>query len=85
MGFIGLLTLLLICILPVIKIVALLLAYKVITVVIQPLGSSNLVEFFNQVGKSLTLILISLLSTATMFFITITIIVEAGNNLLMLR
>lgn len=85
LGFIGLLTLLLICILPIIKIVALLLVYKVITVVIQPLGSSNLVEFFNQVGKSLTLILISLLSTATMFFITITIIVEAGNNLLMLR
>lgn len=85
LGFIGLLTLLLICVLPVIKIVALLLVYKVITVVIQPLGSSNLVEFFNQVGKSLTLILISLLSTATMFFITITIIVEAGNNLLMLR
>lgn len=85
LGFIGLLTLLLICVLPVIKIITLLLVYKVITVVIQPLGSSNLVEFFNQVGKSLTLILISLLSAATMFFITITIIVEAGNNLLMLR
>lgn len=85
LGFIGLLALLLICILPVIKIVALLLVYKIIAVVIQPIGSSNLVEFFNQVGKSLLLILVSLLSTATMFFITITIIVEAGNNLLMLR
>ncbi|MDR7856142.1 stage III sporulation protein AE [Tissierella sp.] len=85
LGFIGLLTLLFICILPVIKILVILLMYKVIAVVIQPIGSSNLVEFFNQVGKSLLLILISLISTATMFFITITIIVEAGNNLLMLR
>ncbi len=85
LGFIGLLVLLFICILPVIKILVVLLLYKIIAVVIQPIGSSNLVEFFNQVGKSLLLILISLISTATMFFITITIIVEAGNNLLMLR
>lgn len=85
LGFIGLLVLLFICILPVIKILVLLFTYKLITVVIQPIGSSNLVEFFNQVGKSLLLILVSLISTGTMFFITITIIVEAGNNLLMLR
>lgn len=85
LGFIGLLILLFICILPVIKILVLMFTYKIIAVVIQPVGSSNLVEFFNQVGKSLLLILISLISTGTMFFITITIIVEAGNNLLMLR
>lgn len=84
-GFIGLLVLLLICILPIIKIVVLLFIYKLIVVVIQPIGSKNLVEFFNQVGKSLLLILVSLLSTTTMFFITITIIVEAGNKMLMLR
>lgn len=85
LGFIGLLVLLFICILPVIKILVLLFTYKLIAVVIQPIGSSNLVEFFNQVGKSLLLVLVSLISTGTMFFITITIIVEAGNNLLMLR
>ncbi|MEY8415247.1 stage III sporulation protein AE [Tissierella praeacuta] len=85
LGVIGLLILLFICILPIIKILVLLFAYKLISVVIQPIGSSNLVEFFNQVGKSLLLILVSLISTGTMFFITITIIVETGNNLLMLR
>ena len=84
-GFIGLLILLFICMVPIIKVLALLAIYKLITVVIQPIASGNLVEFFNQVGKSLSLILISLISTGTMFFITITIIVEAGNNLLMLR
>lgn len=85
LGFIGLITLLLICLIPIIKIVILLFSYKLITVVIQPIGSENLVEFFDQVGKSLLLLLVSLISTATMFFITITIIVETGNNLLMLR
>lgn len=84
-GFIGLLILLLICMVPIIKVLALMAVYKLISVVIQPIASSNLVEFFNQVGKSLSLILISLISAGTMFFITITIIVEAGNNLLMLR
>lgn len=85
LGFIGLLTLLLICVLPIVKILVLMFMYKIIAVIIQPIGSENLVEFFNQVSKSLLLVLISLISTATMFFITITIIVEAGNNLLMLR
>ncbi|NLY85923.1 MAG: stage III sporulation protein AE [Tissierellia bacterium] len=84
-GFIGLIILLLICMVPIIKVLALLAVYKLISVVIQPIASSNLVEFFNQVGKSLSLVLISLISAGTMFFITITIIVEAGNNLLMLR
>lgn len=84
-GFIGLLTLLFICILPILRILVLLLVYKLVAVAIQPIGSSNLVELFNQVSKSLLLLLISLISAATMFFITITIVVEAGNNLLMLR
>ena len=84
-GFIGLFILVVMCILPVIKILVLLFTYKVIGIVIQPICSENLVEFFNQVSKSLLLVLVSLIATATMFFITITIIVEAGNNLLMLR
>lgn len=85
LGFIGLFILLFICILPIIKIAVLLFVYRIIGVILEPIGSINLVEFFNQVSKSLLLILVSLISTATMFFITITIIVEAGNNLLMLR
>ncbi len=85
LGFIGLFILLFICILPIIKIAVLLFVYRIIGVILEPIGSINLVEFFNQVSKSLLLILVSLISAATMFFITITIIVEAGNNLLMLR
>lgn len=84
-GFIGLFILLFICILPVVKIVVLIFVYKLIGVVVQPIGSDNLVQFFNQVSKSLLLLLVSIISTATMFFITISIIVEAGNNLLMFR
>ncbi|HEY8361430.1 MAG TPA: stage III sporulation protein AE [Tissierellaceae bacterium] len=84
-GFIGLMILLLICVTPIMKVFAVLVVYKLISAVIQPIASSNLIEFFSQVGKSLSLVLISLISAGTMFFITITIIVETGNNLLMLR
>lgn len=84
-GFIGLFILLFICIFPAIKIIVLMLVYKLIGVVVEPIGSENLVEFFSQVSKSLLLILVSIISTGTMFFITIAIIVEAGNNLLMFR
>lgn len=84
-GFIGLFVILFICILPVIKIAVLIFIYKIIGVVVEPIGSKNLVEFFGQVSKSLLLLLVSIISTATMFFITISIIVEAGNNFLMFR
>ncbi len=84
-GFIGLFIILFICILPVIKITVLIFIYKLIGVVVEPIGSKNLVEFFSQVSKSLLLLLVSIISAATMFFITISIIVEAGNNFLMFR
>lgn len=84
-GIIGLLALFLICVAPAIKIVALLLVYKIIGALIQPIASPNITNCFNEVGKALLLILVGVLSVATMFFITITIIVETGNATLMIR
>lgn len=84
-GIIGLFVLILITIFPLIKISTLLLIYKVIGAVIEPIVSPNISNFFNDVSKTLLLILISMVSIAIMFFITITIIVDTGNSLLMLR
>lgn len=84
-GMIGLILLMLIILTPLIKVTALLLLYKVIGAIIEPIGSSNVVKFFNDVSKALLLILISMVSVAIMFFITVTIIVDTGNSLLMLR
>ncbi|HLR34346.1 MAG TPA: hypothetical protein VK071_03340 [Tissierellales bacterium] len=53
--------------------------------VIEPIADKNVVSFFEEVSKSLLLILVSILAVATMFFITISIIIEAGNATLMLR
>lgn len=84
-GLIGLIALFLICIIPIIKIVILILAYKTLGAIVQPIASENIINFFNEVGKALLLIMIGVLSVATMFFITITIIVEIGNATIMLR
>ena len=84
-GMIGLMSLLLICITPAIKIVVLLFVYKGIAALIQPIASTSITNCFTEVGKALLLILVGILSVATMFFITITIIVEAGNATLMFR
>lgn len=84
-GVIGLFTLFLICIIPVIKIIALIFIYKVVIAVIEPVSTVKIGECLVEVSKSLLLLLASLLAVSIMFFITITIIVEAGNVTMMLR
>ncbi|NMA86532.1 MAG: stage III sporulation protein AE [Tissierellia bacterium] len=84
-GLIGLIILFLICVIPIIKIVTLILSYKIIAAIAQPIASENIINFFNEVGKGLLLIMIGVLSVGTMFFITIAIVVELGNATIMLR
>ena len=84
-GIIGLIALFLICIVPIMKIVVLIFSYKIIGAIAQTIASENIVNFFNEVGKALVLVMIGVLSVATMFFITIAIVVEIGNASIMLR
>lgn len=84
-GIVGLIILVMIILLPIIKLVVLLLIYSVIGAVIEPIASSNIIKLFGDISKTLLLVLISIVSIGIMFFITITIIVDTGNNLMMLR
>lgn len=84
-GMIGLVALFFICIVPAIKIIIIIFTYKAISALVEPISSINISSCFNEVSKSLLLILVGMLSVATMFFITITVIVEAGNATIMLR
>lgn len=84
-GMVGLIALILLCLAPIIKIVILIFVYKLIAALTQPVVSDNILSFFNEVSKALVLVLVSILSVTTMFFITITVIVEAGNAALMFR
>lgn len=84
-GIIGLLVLVMIILVPIIKMVVLLFIYSVIGAIVEPIASSNIVKFFGDISKTILLVLVSMVSIGIMFFITITIIVDTGNSLLMLR
>lgn len=84
-GSLGLFALLFICISPIIKVVALIFMYKLIVAVTQPISSMRVGDCLEEVNKALLLVLASLLSVSMLLFITITIIVEAGNVTMMLR
>ncbi|GFN35450.1 stage III sporulation protein AE [Tepidimicrobium xylanilyticum] len=84
-GIIGLASLFLICIIPALKIIIIIFIYKIAAAFVEPISSINISNFYTEVANSLLLILIGMLSVAVMFFITITVIVEAGNATMMLR
>lgn len=84
-GIVGLFVLVIITAIPIIKISTLLLIYKITGAVIEPIVSKNVSSLVDDVSKSFLLILISTVSVAIMFFITITLVVDTGNNLLMIR
>ncbi|KAB3537378.1 stage III sporulation protein AE [Alkaliphilus pronyensis] len=84
-GAIGLIAIFLICLSPMIKILALIIIYKVCAAVIEPIANSQLVDCLNKMSNSLILLFATVSSVAIMFFITITIIVGAGNITLMMR
>lgn len=84
-GIIGLFVLIIITAIPILKISSLLLIYKLTGAIIEPIVTKNVSNLFDEVSKSFLMILISTVSVVIMFFITITIIVDTGNNLLMIR
>ncbi|GAB6087776.1 stage III sporulation protein AE [Alkaliphilus crotonatoxidans] len=84
-GAIGLISVFLICLIPMIKILALIVIYKLCTAIIEPIAQGQLVDCLNQMANSLVLLFATVSSIAIMFFITITIIIGTGNVTLMMR
>ncbi|HHV45551.1 MAG TPA: stage III sporulation protein AE [Tissierellia bacterium] len=84
-GMIGLIALFLIILFPAVKILVLIFVYKLISALVQPIVADNITDCFEEVSKDLIMILVGIITVATMFFITITVIVEAGNSALMFR
>lgn len=84
-GVIGMIVIFIICLIPAIKIVALMTIYKLCSAIIEPIAQSRLADCLNHMSNSLVLIFATVSSVAIMFFITITIIVGAGNITMMMR
>ena len=84
-GLVGILGVFFICAFPVLKIVALMLIYKIAAAIIQPIGDNLIAESLNIMGNSLTMVFVAVTAVGIMFFFVIAIVVGAGDFSLMLR
>lgn len=84
-GIFGLILVFIMVIFPVIKILSLVFIYKLAGVVIQPVGEDFIAKCLNDMANSLILIFVAVASVAIMFFVTITVILSAGNTMFMMR
>lgn len=73
-GGIGLVLLIGICLIPVIKIIGVILVYKVCAIAIEPIGESNIATFLNEVANLMMVILATIIAVTMMFFVTIAIL-----------
>lgn len=84
-GVIGSIAIFIICLIPMVKIIALITIYKLCSAIVEPIAQNQLADCLNYMSNSLVLIFATVSSVAIMFFITITIIVGAGNITVMMR
>ena len=85
LGLFGTIIIFIICIFPILKIISLIFIFKVASAIVEPLGENKVVTCLNDMGNSLVLILVCVASVVMMLFIVITIIVGAGNMIIMMR
>lgn len=79
LGVFGLTTLLVIVAFPLVKILALVIVYRVATALVQPISDRRLVDALGTMSDTLTMVLVALGTASLMFFLVITIVVGIGN------
>jgi stage III sporulation protein AE len=84
-GILGLIILFGLCVFPVLKILAITIAYKIAAVLVQPLGDEGTAEALQNLSSSLGLIMVTVASIGLMFFMTIAIILGVSSLTTVLR
>jgi stage III sporulation protein AE len=84
-GITGVITLIMLCSFPAIKILSLALIYNLAGAMMQPLGDSPIVGCLQTIGKSLVFVFAALAAVGLMFFFALTIIITSGNIAVMMR
>lgn len=79
LGVFGLVTLLVLIAFPLVKILALVIIYRVATAVVQPISDARLVEALGTMANTLTVLVAAVATAAVMFFVVITIVIGIGN------
>ncbi|MBO9129703.1 stage III sporulation protein AE [Bacillus sp. 165] len=84
-GIAGVIILLLIVAFPAIQIFSIAFIYKFAAAVLQPIGSNSIIQCIDIIGKSVIYVFACLAIVSFMFFLSITIVIAAGNLTLMMR
>ncbi len=84
-GMIGLVILCLIVAFPAIQIFCIAFIYKFATAVLQPVGGGAIIQCLDIIGRSIIYVFACLAIVSFMFFLSITIMIAAGNITLMMR
>ena len=73
-GGIGLVILVAVCLVPIIKIVSIVLVYKLSAIAIEPIGEDSISGFLNEVANLMIILLACIIAITIMFFVTIAIL-----------
>ncbi|MGG5255104.1 stage III sporulation protein AE [Neobacillus sp. SM06] len=84
-GIAGVAILLIIVAFPAIKILMIAFIYKFVAAILQPLGGGSIISCLDIISKSVIYVFAALGIVSLMFFLTITVIVAAGNLTIMMR
>lgn len=85
LGIVAIVAIALLCLGPVMKMVAMILVFKISAALIEPLGQKELADTLQDMSKSMILIFASVASVAVMFFMAVAVVVGSGNLTIMLR
>ncbi len=84
-GIFGVLIIIMLCALPLIKLVSLILVIKIAGALVQPMGDEKMAKCLDSISNNLWVVLGALMTLVLMLFLAITMIVGAGSMVLMLR
>lgn len=84
-GIVGIIILFVLCVFPCIKIMAMVLVYRLAAALVQPIGDTKVAEALDTMAGMLTLVFGSVAAVGLMFFLAVAVIVGLGNINVMLR
>jgi stage III sporulation protein AE len=84
-GIAGVAILLIIAAFPAIKILMIAFIYKFAAAILQPLGGGPIISCLDIISKSIIYVFAALAIVSLMFFLSITVIIAAGNLTMMVR
>lgn len=84
-GVVGLVILALICIFPALKILAMIFLYRATSALLEPIGDIRVPQCLNDIANIITILFVTVISVGVLLFITIALLIGAGNMTVMMR